>query len=324
MILKSWLFILLMLPTLVSAEITPNNHPYDSRVKVVDYNPLDVVKITTYYGVSTFVQFGDNEIIKEIAVGDEPAWNLVPRGNRFYMKPKQKKADTNVTVVTDKRTYYFSLYVAKRAIKDSTAWRDPNLTYGLIFRYPEEEAKKMLAEAKRLEDSIKEAARLAEKKYQKDELKKRLINGTRLDRGDSSGSGQVVSLATGEKDVANRSQYPKETPDEEMDNFDYWVAGSTLISPTGARDDGRFTYLLFSNNRDMPAVYLVDEAGKESIINTHVEGNTIVVHLVVPKLVLRRGDAVACVQNKGFDIGGYNDRSGTVSSDVNRTVKETE
>lgn len=321
--MRKWLYILLLVPTLVVAEISPDNHPYDSRVKVVDYNSLDVVKVTTYYGVSTYVQFDASETIKEIAVGDEPAWNLVPRGNRFYIKPKQKKADTNVTVVTDKRTYHFSLYVAKRSIKDASAWLDPNLTYGLIFRYPEEEAKKMLAEAKLAQANAQEAKIKARKKAYQEELKRRLIDGTKLDRGES-GASNKAGKSTSENDEYRRSQYPAETPDEDMDNFDYWVAGSELISPTGARDDGRFTYLLFSNNRDMPAVYLVDEAGKESLIETHVEGNTIVVHLVVPKLALRRGDAIACVLNKSFDLGGYNDRSGTVSSDVTRTVKEAE
>lgn len=319
--MRIWLFLVLCLPLLAAAEVSPNNHPYDSRVRIVDYNPLDVVKITTYYGVSTHVQFDTSETIKEVAIGDEAAWNIVPRKSHFYVKPKLKKADTNMTVVTDKRTYHFSLFVAKRSVKDDSAWRDPNLMYGLTFRYPEEEAKKLQALAMEAE----QLARQAEKKSRKDAIKQKLVNGTRLDRGESEPGGYDSESAQAvEENKRQRNIYPKETPDENIDNFDYWVAGSELISPTGARDDGRFTYLLFSNNRDMPAVYLVDEAGKESLINTHVEGNTIVVHLVVPKLVLRRGEAVACVLNKGFDLGSYNDRSGTVSSEITRTVKEAE
>lgn len=319
--MRIWLFLVLCLPLLAAAEVSPNNHPYDSRVRIVDYNPLDVVKITTYYGVSTHVQFDSSETIKEVAIGDEAAWNIVPRKSHFYVKPKLKKADTNMTVVTDKRTYHFSLFVAKRSVKDDSAWRDPNLMYGLTFRYPEEEAKKLQALAMEAE----QLARQAEKKSRKDAIKQKLVNGTRLDRGESEPGGyDPESAQPTDENKRQRNIYPKETPDENIDNFDYWVAGSELISPTGARDDGRFTYLLFSNNRDMPAVYLVDEAGKESLINTHVEGNTIVVHLVVPKLVLRRGEAVACVLNKGFDLGSYNDRSGTVSSEITRTVKEAE
>lgn len=330
--MKTWLLFFLLMPTLVFAEISPGNHPFDSRVRIVDYNPLDVVKVTTYFGVSTIVQFDTGEIIKEVAVGDESAWNIVTRGNHFYLKPKQKKADTNVTVVTDKRTYHFSLYVAQRAMKDASAWRDPDLVYGLTFRYPEEEAKKLAArkleEEKLMLDAQRLAERqaeLAEKKAHADELKKRLEGATKLDRGMAEAeSGDSEKDAQTKQHARPASPYPEEITDENRNNFDYWVAGSTLISPTGARDDGRFTYLLFSNSRDMPAVYMEDEAGKESLIETHVEGNTIVVHLVVPKLTLRRGAAVACIRNRSFDLGVYNDRSGTVSSGVHRTVKEAE
>jgi type IV secretion system protein VirB9 len=329
--LKTWLLIFLLMPTFALAEISPGNHPFDSRVRVVDYNPLDVVKVTAYFGVSTIVQFDTAEVIKEVAIGDESAWNVVPRGNHFFLKPKQKKADTNVTVVTDKRTYHFSLYVAPRSLKDASAWRDPELVYGLTFRYPEEEAKKLAA--RKLEDEklmleaqllAERQAELAEKKAHAAELKKKLEVATKLDRGISDGEAQTVTDGASSPRVRSSSPYPEEISDENRNNFDYWVAGSTLISPTGARDDGRFTYLLFSNSRDMPAVYMEDEAGKESLIETHVEGNTIVVHLVLPKLTLRRGAAVACIRNKSFDSGIYNDRSGTVSSGVRRTVKEAE
>lgn len=106
------------------------------------------------------------------------------------------------------------------------------------------------------------------------------------------------------------------------ENHDYWVAGSDEISPTAARDDGRFIYLTFSLNRDMPAVYAVDDEGNESLINTNVEGNEIVVQRLVRKLSLRKGKAVACVVNKSFDLnGGRDNTTGTVASDVERVIK---
>ena len=107
------------------------------------------------------------------------------------------------------------------------------------------------------------------------------------------------------------------------DNLDYWVAGSSEISPTSAKDDGRFTYLTFTNNRDMPAIYTVDAEGNEALVNTNVEGNTIIIHRVVPKLTLRKGIAVACLLNKSFNFaGGRDNTTGTVSAEVKRVVKE--
>jgi type IV secretion system protein VirB9 len=274
---KRLLAIALMIPAFAWAELTPQQGIFDPRVRVVDYNPLNVVKLSTFYGVSTHVQFGDGETIRDVAVGDDQAWKIVPRGNHLFIKPQATKAGTNVTVVTDKRTYQFALVVTPRPLKDSTAWRDPNLIYSLSFRYPDEEA-----------------AKIAEK-TKSEAVKSRL--------------GEVKSkLAEARK---------------EGQNLDYWVAGSKEVSPTAARDDGRFIYLTFNNNRDMPAIYSVDEGGNETLINTNVvDGNTIVVQRMVRQLRLRKGNAVACVINKAFDLdGGTDNTTGTVAPDVERVIK---
>ncbi|MDP2027875.1 P-type conjugative transfer protein VirB9 [Sulfuriferula sp.] len=275
--MKRLILIALLVPSLAFAELTPKQGAFDPRVRVVDYNPLNVVKLSTFYGVSTHVQFAEGENIIDVAVGDDQAWKIVPRGNHLFIKPQATKADTNVTVVTDKRTYQFALVVQPRRVSDSTAWSDPNLIFSLSFRYPDEEATQLAR------SENKEAV-----KTRLNEVKTKLTDATK--------AGQ---------------------------NFDYWVAGSEEISPTAARDDGRFIYLTFSNNRDMPAVYSVDAKGNEALINTNViEGNTIVIQRLVPSLILRKGAAVASVVNKSFDLnGGIDNTTGTVASDVERVVK---
>ena len=275
--MKRLLLIALLVPILALAEVTPRKGDYDPRVRVVDYNPLNVVKLATFYGVSTHVQFGNGETIMDVAVGDDQAWKVVPRGNHLFIKPQATQADTNVTVVTDKRTYQFALVVQPRPMKDSTAWANPNLIFSLTFRYPDEEAAKAAANAKK--EAVK--SRLGEIKGKLSDAKK------------------------------------------EGQNFDYWVAGSEEISPTAARDDGRFIYLTFSNNRDMPAVYSVDAKGNEALINTNViDGNTIVIQRLVAHLMLRKGNAVASIINKSFDLnGGIDNTTGTVAPDVERVIK---
>jgi type IV secretion system protein VirB9 len=234
------------------------------------------VKLTTFYGVSTHVQFGPREVIKDVAVGDTQAWEIIPRGSHLFIKPKAEKADTNVTVVTDRRVYNFALVVEGRKVRDADAWRDPNLVFSLSFRYPDEEA-----------DRVTVAAHETARKEQAAEAKERLQAAKQVD--------------------ANR---------------DYWVAGSEEISPTAARDDGRFIYLTFGLNKDMPAVYAVDAEGNESLVNTSVEGNEIVVQRMVKQLTLRKGGAVACLVNKSFDLnGGRDNKSGTVAPNVERVIK---
>jgi type IV secretion system protein VirB9 len=269
---------LLLAPILVWAETTPPAGAIDSRVRVIDYDPLEVVRLATFYGVSTHVQFGDGETISDVAVGDTTAWQVIPRGRHLFFKPKTENADTNVTVITNKRTYQFALVVEARKVQDKTAWRDPKLIYSLSFRYPEEEAAKFAAAAK-----VKEAQAAAA------ELKSK--------------------LADAKKDAVGQ-------------NLDYWAAGSEEIRPTAARDDGRFIYLTFSNNRDMPAVYAVDEEGNESLINTNVDGNTIAVQRLVRKLVLRKGSYAVCIVNKAFNLNaGSDNTTGTIAPAVQRVIK---
>lgn len=280
--MKKLLLIAALAPCLLAlpahAELTPNKGDFDPRVRVVDYNPLNVTKLSTFYGVSTHVQFADGEVIKDVAIGDDGAWKLAPRGNHLFIKPLTQKADTNVTIVTDKRTYQFALVVYPRPITDAKAWADPNLIFSLTFRYPSEDSAK------------------ADLLTQKTEIKNRLNPDKQAKKLDAKS--QVI-------------------------NTDYWVAGSDEISPTAARDDGRFIYLTFSTNRDMPAIYSVDAEGKEALINTHVaDGNTIVIQRMVRRLMLRKGDLVASVVNKSFDInGGIDNTTGTVVPDVERVIK---
>jgi len=274
--MKRLICIALLLPTLAWAELTPPKGKLDSRVRVADYNPAEVYKIRTFYGVSTHVQFGEGETMTDVALGDKEAWEVEPRKSHLFIKPKATKADTNLTVVTNKRVYQFALVVEPRKMRDDKAWKSPDLVYSLSFRYPDEEAARVKAQAK-----------MAEAKDAQSDIKSKLVKAK-----------------------------------QHEENRDYWVAGSEEISPTRVRDDGRFIYLTFSNNRPIPAVYEVDEEGNESLVSPGVEGNSIVVPRMVRKLVLRKGKVVACVVNKSFNMnGGRDNTTGTVAQDVERVIK---
>ena len=264
---------------IASAEITPKYGKYDPRVRAIEYNKSDVTRLTTFFGVSTHIAFSGDEKIVDIALGDPTAWEIIPRVNNLYIRPLADNPDTNLTIITDKRSYQFALFTATRAETDKTAWQDPNLIYSLSFTYADEEDEriKLLKEKEQLTAKLDDA---------KETLKSQ-------------------NLAE--------------------ENIDYWVAGSKQITPTKAKDDGRFIYLTFSNNRDIPAIYEVDEFGEESLINTSVEGNTVVIHRMVKQLRLRKGNYVACVINRSFDLdSGKDNTTGTISTEVKRTIKGAE
>lgn len=86
-------------------------------------------------------------------------------------------------------------------------------------------------------------------------------------------------------------------------NFDYDYATrnrkkAPWLIPVNVYDDGRFTYIRMSDMKafptgDFPAVFMRErEHGEDSLVNTTVEGNTIIVHGTYAYLVIRHGDNV--------------------------------
>lgn len=92
---------------------------------------------------------------------------------------------------------------------------------------------------------------------------------------------------------------PNIDDEPEKYNFNYTVTGSTLVAPLMAFDDGEFTFLKFKNkNADVPAIFLVDKEGNESLINYRVAGEYLVIERVSSQFTLRHGNDVACLFNE--------------------------
>jgi len=83
-------------------------------------------------------------------------------------------------------------------------------------------------------------------------------------------------------------------------NTNYTISGADVIAPIRIFDDGQFTYFQFRDkNADIPAFYMVDAHGDESIINYRTRGDYIVVERVARKFTLRHGTDIVCVFNEG-------------------------
>lgn len=104
-------------------------------------------------------------------------------------------------------------------------------------------------------------------------------------------------------------------------NRDYWYCGGSTLQPVAASDDGVQTRLTFSSRGEWPAIFVRNEDGTESLLNFHAEGTTAVVHRVAPKFVLRRGQLVGCVENRGYAGSGNWVPGGAFGNDVSREVR---
>ncbi len=103
----------------------------DTRLQERFYNPNEVVTIRGRTKVQATIQFGDDERIENVAVGDSTAWQITPnkRASLLFVKPLSPSAKTNMTVVTNKHTYLFDLVASPKN----------RPLYVLKFTYPEPE-----------------------------------------------------------------------------------------------------------------------------------------------------------------------------------------
>lgn len=104
----------------------------DNRLRVVVYNPDDVIKFTGFYGYQASIEFEESETIESISLGDSVAWQIVPSGKRLFLKPVEPEATTNMTLITNKRVYHFELHA-----KDAVDINDPEMVFNVKFVYPE-------------------------------------------------------------------------------------------------------------------------------------------------------------------------------------------
>ena len=105
-------------------------------------------------------------------------------------------------------------------------------------------------------------------------------------------------------------------------NYDYWFCGSPSIKPVAAFDDGVHTRITFGAKAELPALFVRNDDGTESLLNFSIENGDVVVHRVAGRFILRRGQLTGCIVNKGFSGGGERLKSGTVAPDVQRDRKE--
>ncbi|MCC8417704.1 MAG: P-type conjugative transfer protein VirB9 [Rickettsia endosymbiont of Bryobia graminum] len=246
--LKSFIFIItifLINPVLAIRESRPM--PVDSRMRVMVYNPDDVFKYTGYYGYQANIELAKDEDVVSIHMGDTTSWQIMPTGNRIFIKPMEQDATTNMTIITNKRTYFFELYAA-----EATDMRDPEMVFNLRFIYPDDEKA-----------------------------------GDHLQNYRTASSSTIIDL-----------EHP------EKYNFNYSISGNESIAPIKIFDDGIHTYLQFRDkNAEIPAIFAVDEALRESMVNYRLaqdNANMVIIEQVFKKLSIRHGKKIVCVYNEAF------------------------
>lgn len=278
------------------ATAPANAQGSDLRLREAVYDANAVVNVPVRRGVVTHLVLAADEAITDIGSGlggdcarPEAAWCIAaqPGGRNIFVKPKSAaKAPNNLAIVTDRRTHAFRLVVL--------ADDDPKPpVYRLVVQMP-------AAVRPMPPDTARQAAV------------------------------PVPAVALPEPAASSPSPSARELVEErlaatpQLVNAEYSVAegvSSQDIVPTLVFDDGRFTYLRFPGNREVPAVFQVLGDGSEAVVNMRMEGDLLVVDRVARRLMLRAGSAVVGVWNDAFDIEGLPPVDAMTVTGVRRTLK---
>ena len=125
-----FLFFILFINNSYSTNVVPTT--IDSRIKTIVYNPNEVIELTFHYGFQSFIEFEEDEEIEVISLGESFPWKITPVGKRMFIRPLQINTNTNMTVITSKRTYMFQLSADSYEGKG-----DEELIYSVRFFYPD-------------------------------------------------------------------------------------------------------------------------------------------------------------------------------------------
>jgi len=204
---------LLIAPVQASAQVFPEPGAGDPRLQSILYDPDQIVQLQVAVGYQLTIELAPDERVENVAVGDSGAWQVTPnkRGDHVFVKAVQVGVTTNMTIVTDARTYVFDL----RPLYGPT----PDMAFRLRFKYP------------------------------------------------PSDQSEAVALQP------NPGRYR--------------FSGDKALRPASMADDGRQTRISWAVGQVLPAMFIIDDQGKERAVGGAMRDGVFVIDDVANRLIFR-------------------------------------
>ena len=243
-----------------SQSVAGESPDADRRLRVAAYAADRVYRLTAYVGYQIDLEFESGERFVGLGAGDLAGLRFAAQDNHLFLKPRAATIDTNLTVLTNRRSYQFEYSSSARRPDPA---RD-EVVYALRFTYPPP---------------------------------------------------QVASAALERRLAAADPARPR--------NLAYAYRGSASLKPQAAWDDGVQTRLRFSARGELPAIFVRNDDGTESLVNFSIAGDELIVQRVAAQFVVRRGRLQGCILNQDFGGSGARLKSGTVAPTVERALRDT-
>ena len=104
----------------------------DPRIRVVPYRTEAVYRLRGYVGYQIDITFAAGERFMRLGVGDSKGLTFATYGNHLFLKPRATHVSTDITVLTNRRTYLFDYETSPGPPDPSGA----DVIYALRFEYP--------------------------------------------------------------------------------------------------------------------------------------------------------------------------------------------
>lgn len=300
----------------------PRAELQDPHMRVQDYRPGVRTRFVGSLTRQTVLTFGDGEEVVRISFGDNgDTWDVpdqkevngdpqnnqkaVPLLNVLPLYPR-KVGYTSLLVVTQRKDGSYRPYQFAAEVRDlpdecagkATACDDPDATYGLFFRYPEDEAKARREEYRSGAPQRLAAAQQAQHVAMRDRL--------------------TVDAISEAGCVDQSRPHPLGLYEAEGNE-----AGKASLVPDDVRDNGRETVFRFAGDRSMPTFYLLNPDGTLRTVLPYPRGHE---YAVLPgtykEIRLILGGAVLHVYNRTFNAEGCPTGTYTTRPDVVRRVRQ--
>ena len=105
----------------------------DPRIRVAPYRSDAIYRLRGYVGYQIDITFAPGERFAGLGVGDSKGITFAADANHLFLKPRAARVATNLTVLTNRRTYLFDYEAAQSPPDPSGA----DVIYALRFEYPQ-------------------------------------------------------------------------------------------------------------------------------------------------------------------------------------------
>lgn len=208
-------------------QVRPTASGSDAMHQTVSYAEGQTVVLEVAPGFQLTVELERDEQIKSAAAGDGGSWQVSApeRSSRLFVRPNVGAVPTNLTVVTNRRSYYFLLVAASQMTASNAL--------SVRFTYPQ-------------------------------------------------------TLA------ASREQEASPT----RPSGSYRIKGAATIRPSLIWDDGEKTFLDWPDGVEAPAIFAIDGAGEETLVNSYHRDGSFVIDAIYTRLLFRLDRLTATADRK--------------------------